>query len=677
MKKITIALLLLSQLSLFAQDYKFGKVSKAELEETFYPLDSTADAAYLYRGRSTYYKYNEIRGEFDVVTEVHNRIKIYTKEGFDKATVNIFYYKPEVGNEESFNSLKGFTFNKNVGKITKDKLLKVNIFQEKKNKYWSVKKITMPNIKIGSVIDIKYKIISPYYNKIDDFEFQFDIPVKTLDYSVEIPEYYKFNKLAKGFFSIKPIVVKKSGSFRFTTKDRDTEGFTFSNKTSTSFKHHKIDFMAESSKFNAKNIPALKDNEPFVSSIQNYRGGMSFELTQTNFLNVGGGLKYYSTTWENVTKQIFKSSRFGGELLKKNYYKQDLEQLLINAKTDQIKLLSIFNFVKKQVKWNGYNTKYTNKGVRKAYKDREGNVAEINLLLTSMLRSAGLDANPVLVSTRINGLPLFPTLEGFNYVISIVEFADGSKVLLDASEKYNTPNVLPIRALNWNGRKVTKEGVSSWVKLTSPKYALEENKIIIKISDKINVKGLMSTKYSNLNALNYRKKHNHIKKEDLIIGLEEKYNFDIDGYKIVNKYELEKPIVRSVKFISEDLIEKINGKLYIEPLLFLSQHKNPFKLVNRKFPVDFGMPWKDKNIVSIQIPDGYKVERLPESLAVGLPDNLGVFRYKVSQTGNKISTTSILQFNEAVISSTYYAALKGFYGQMVEKQSEKIVLVKE
>jgi hypothetical protein len=40
MKKITIVLLLLSQLSLFAQDYKFGKVSKAALEERFYQLDS-------------------------------------------------------------------------------------------------------------------------------------------------------------------------------------------------------------------------------------------------------------------------------------------------------------------------------------------------------------------------------------------------------------------------------------------------------------------------------------------------------------------------------------------------------------------------------------------------------------------------------------------------------------
>jgi hypothetical protein len=110
--------------------------------------------------------------------------------------------------------------------------------------------------------------------------------------------------------------------------------------------------------------------------------------------------------------------------------------------------------------------------------------------------------------------------------------------------------------------------------------------------------------------------------------------------------------------------------------LFLSEHKNPFKLDDRKFPVDFATPWKNNNTVSIQIPEGYKVETLPEPLAIGLPDNLGVFKFKVTQKGNKISTMSTLQFNNAIIAPQYYAALKGFYGQMVKKQSEKIVLVK-
>ncbi|MEE9408050.1 MAG: DUF3857 domain-containing protein [Polaribacter sp.] len=198
MKKIVIVLLLISQISLFAQDYKFGKVSKEELEEKMHPLDSTADAAYLYRYRRTYYNYNASTGWFDVVTEIHNRIKIYTKEGFNKATQSIVYYRPDTGNKEKITSIKGYTFNIENGKIDKEKLSKKSIYDEKKNKFRSIKKITMPNIKKGSVIDLEYKIISPYYTYVDDLQFQYDIPVNNLDYKIEIPEYYKFKIATKG-----------------------------------------------------------------------------------------------------------------------------------------------------------------------------------------------------------------------------------------------------------------------------------------------------------------------------------------------------------------------------------------------------------------------------------------------------------------------------------------------
>jgi hypothetical protein len=651
MKKITIVVLLLSQLSLFAQDYKFGKVSKEELEEKFYPLDSIADAAYLYKKRRTYYDYVQGDG-FQSITEIQERIKIYTKEGFDMATKSVVYYDPKVGEEQAVSSIKGYTYSLVKGKVVKEKLSKDNIFKENKNESYSIKKITMPNIKEGTVIELKYKLISPYANNIDDLEFQYGIPVKKLETIIEVPEYFIFNKRSTGYYSIEMQKGSKNGSIG------------------------DLKFIIDVFSFDGNNIPALRDNEPFVSTVINYRGGMKFELTQTDFSSIQGEFKNYSSSWENVSKQIFRSSSFGAELNKSSYYKDDLEKILEVSKTKVEKIASIFQFVKNKVKWNRYNSKYTDKGVRKAYKERVGNVADINLMLTSMLRSAGLDANPVLLSTRTNGFPFSPSLDGFNYVISMVDFEDGSYVLLDATEEFSLPNVLPLRALNMNGRKVTKEGKSSWVKLTSSKHSLEENNIIVSISDDMMVEGFMRTKLSNLSALNYRKNNNHIKEDNLITRLEEKYNLEIENYKVQNKRSLGKQIIRSVKFLNEDLVEDINGKLYIEPLLFLSEHNNPFKLEERKFPVDFGTPWKDKNNVVIQIPEGYKVETLPEPIAIGLPDNLGMFKFQVTQKGNRINAISILQFNSDIVGAQFYTALKSFYSELVKKQSEKIVLIK-
>ncbi|KGL58830.1 DUF3857 domain-containing protein [Polaribacter sp. Hel1_85] len=647
-----ITILIVIQLSTFAQDYKFGKVSKEELEEKYYPLDSTANAAYLYRSRRTYSHYVTNVG-FQSVTEIHERIKIYTKNGFDLATKSIAYYDPEHGEDQDVSSIKGYTYSLIDGKVNKEKLSKKSIFKEKKNRSYSIKKIVMPNIKIGTVIEIKYKLISPYANSIDDLEFQYGIPVKKLSYRVEVPEYYTYNKRSKGYYSIPMEKTSKNGTIG------------------------SINFRIDVFSYKADNIPALKDDEPFISSIYNYRGGLKFELTQINFLSLQGDVKNFSNTWETVSKQIYKSSRFGTELNKTNYYKKELEVILATAKTDSEKINSIFNFLKNKVKWNGRYGKYTREGVKKAFNNRAGSVADINLMLTSMLRSAGLKANPVLVSTRSNGVPFFPTLNGFNYVISMVEFADGTYVLLDATEPFSLPNLLPTRALNWNGRKVTKEGVSSWVKLTSTKHSVYDHNLMVKITEDMMVEGLFRSKFLNLSALNYRKNKNHIKEESLRTKLEEKYSIEIEDYKVINKEKVSLPIIRNVKFLSEDLIEEINGKIYVEPLLFLTTHNNPFKLKDRKFPVDFATPWKDVNRVAISIPEGYKVEKLPEPLAIGLPDNLGVFKYQVLQKGNKISVMSILQFNNGIISPQYYASLKDFYGQMVKKQTEKIVFVKK
>lgn len=651
-KKIIILFVLIAQIAtVTAQDYKFGKVSKEEVEEKFYPLDSTADAAYLYKYRRSYFDYSNVQG-FQLVTEIHQRIKIYTKEGFDYATKSITYYNPDSGERESVNSIKGYTFYLKDGKVEKEKLSKDGIFQEKINEYNSRKKITMAKISEGCVIDLKYQIISPYPTSIEDVEFQKSIPIKKLKSQIEFPEYYTFKTLAKGYYNV-PVKNTSRGS-----------------------RIGDITFRTEILIFEDENIPALKNTEAYVANINNYRGGVKFELAQTDFISIGGEFKNYSNSWETVSKQIFKSTSFGDELDKSSYYKNDLEKILANTTTDQEKIGVIFQFVKSKVKWNGFYSKYAEKGVRAAYKENTGNVADINLMLTSMLRFAGLEANPVLVSSRGNGVPLFPTLNGFDYVISIVQFPDNSYILLDATEMYSLPNVLPVRALNWDGRIVTKDGASSWVKLSSTKHAIEENMVMVKISDDLIVEGLIRTKYENLNALNFRRNYNHIKEEELIKNYEENNNIETEEFKILNQEDIYRDIVRNVKFSSEDLIEQIGNKLYVEPNLFLTKRENPFKLAERKYPVDFATAWRDVNRVSIDIPEGYSVEKLPEPLAIALPNNLGVFKYQVSQNGNKVKSVSILEFNSGMIPSEYYAYLKDFYSKLVKKESEKIVFIK-
>jgi len=294
-----------------------------------------------------------------------------------------------------------------------------------------------------------------------------------------------------------------------------------------------------------------------------------------------------------------------------------------------------------------------------------------------VLRELGLNANPVLLSTRSNGVPTFPTRSGLNYVIAVVETNEGN-VLLDASEKYSMPNILPLRAINWNGAIVREDKSVDFVNLASLAMATRDYNLSYKIDEEGFVEGMNRAKYNNLMAINYRNSKGNKDEDDVISNIEsENDDIEILNFRVSNVDNISKPVVEMYKFEEEDAVEIIGDKMYVTPLLFLATDENPFKLDNREYPVDFGTPWQEKVVAAIQIPEGYKVESLPEKVAIGMQNNLGKFIYSVKQNGAIIRLTSLFEINSGVISAIYYEELKGLFKELVAKQSEKIVLIRE
>ena len=120
-KHLLIVLFFLSFGYTNAQNFKFGKVSEQELAEKLNPLDSTANATVLYKSEKINFDYR--RGEgFVQIREIHERIKIYNKEGFDWATKKVRLYNKSSSNSESLQFIKGYTYNLVNGKVEEDKL---------------------------------------------------------------------------------------------------------------------------------------------------------------------------------------------------------------------------------------------------------------------------------------------------------------------------------------------------------------------------------------------------------------------------------------------------------------------------------------------------------------------------------------------------------------------------
>ncbi len=652
-----------------AQDYKFGKVSKEELEEKYYELDSSANAVILYKSRDTYFEYNQEQG-FQVVTDVQERIKLYNAEGFGWATKKVKLYQSSSAKEKITN-LKATTFVLENDKVIEVDLGKNDVFDEEINKYWSEQKFTMPNLSPGCIIEWKYKITSPFYS-IDEVQFQYSIPVKKLEVSIETPEYFVYKKNSKGYIFLTPQVDKKQRSITIINKVRGDGVANRNAVVQTSFSQSKIDYTAFKETYTTENVPALIE-EPFVDNIKNYFGAMEYEYSELHWPNEP--IKFYASTWDDVTKSIYSDSDFSNQIYKSNHYTDDLAQVLASAKTDNEKMVAIFELVRQKMKWNDYDGFTTYKGTKQAYKEGVGNAADINLNLVSMLNSAGLTANPVLISTRSNGIPLFPTINGFNFVIAAVEIANGI-VLLDATDPNSSPNNLPLRDLNWKGRLIRKDGTSSEIDLSASEPSESTSNVMVAINEYGKVDGVFRKSYKNLNAINYRDKYYKIKDEDIINKIEKNNNIEIEDYKITNKEDVYKPLVEMYKFNSEDLTDLVGNKIYFKPLLFNAENENPFKLEKREYPIDFGAPISDKNAISFTIPEGYQVTSVPESIAIGLPNNLGVYLFDIKVMGDRINVQSQLTINTAIYPAKNYDEIKDFFKIIVNKNLESVVLEK-
>ncbi|MEO0901803.1 MAG: hypothetical protein AAFY00_07165 [Bacteroidota bacterium] len=281
-----------------------------------------------------------------------------------------------------------------------------------------------------------------------------------------------------------------------------------------------------------------------------------------------------------------------------------------------------------------------------------------------------------MVSTRDHGIPLFPTLEGYNYVVAAVKLNDGYH-LLDATNEYSTMDVLPTRSLNWMGRMVSENGNSEVMNLMPKNKSIDMVMMNVNLNDDGSVDAKIRQQYTDNNAFLFRNAYNKGTEESFLEDMEKSQgDIEISDYQLKNNYDLDKPIVQEYTLFKEDAIETISNKLYFSPMLHLCMMESPFKSEKREYPVDYGFPWEDKYMITINIPQGYEVESLPKSISLSLPDNMGTFKYLVSENNNVINLRAMLSTNSAVVPSTYYDSLKEFYRQIVEKETEKIVLHK-
>lgn len=668
-QQFLLVLFVFFSINVFSQkDFELGKVTIEELKEKKHPKDTSAVAAILFQTGKTYFEYSDHKG-FEMVTQINTKIKIYKKEGYNYANKVVDYYSGN-NNSEIVLFSKAVTYNLINDKIEKTKLKSDGEFVEKKNKNWSQKKIALPNVKEGSIIEYKIEIRSVYISNLPEWQFQKKIPVNYSEYITHIPEYFIYNMYQKGFYTPKVIKDKHSRVITISYKENVIPGL---NKPMPRTITSNVEFAEGVNKYYIDDIPALKE-ELFTNNINNYTTAIVHELSGKRMPN--NPYENFATDWEGVVKKIYDNEDFGAELGKTGYFEKDIDALLNGITSRDERINAVFSYVKTHMNWNEHNSYYCDAGVKKAYQEKTGNIAEINLMLTAMLRYAGLEANPVLISTRSNGIAIFPSRTAFNYVIAAVEIENGL-ILLDATSKNALPNILPLNALNWFGRIIRKDGSSVQVDLMPTSNSKEVVSLMAEIDSQGKITGKVRDQYFDYNAFGFRENNNNLAKDTYLEKLEKKYpGIEIGEYESLNSSDLSKPIIENYAFTHSNAVEIIGDKMYFSPMVFFAETRNPFTQEIREYPVDFVFPHQDKYNISIAIPEGYTIETVPQSKAIGMPDDMFSFKYSISTNGKQCQLLFVLDINQAIIAPEDYDTLKGFYKEMIDKQNEKIILKK-
>ncbi|MCZ4223046.1 DUF3857 domain-containing protein [Pedobacter rhodius] len=653
MKKILLLFILSFSLATsYAQNFNFGAITLDDVEFDRNKIDSNANAVVLKEFGTASIQLNDSKGITELIFEYHVKIKIYNKEGYKQANIIIPTYKDGT-REELISTIRASTFNYENGRFVESVMDKKAIFTENRSKYTVLTKFTLPNIKDGSIIEYSYRLESPNLFNFKKWEFQSDIPKVYSEYLVYVPAMYNYNVSLRGFYKLsdtKSEVAKECMRISGTPIDCS-----------------KIWYIM-------KNIPAFIE-EDYMTAASNFKSAIYFELSEQQMLS--GGNQKYTKTWKDIDYELTSEKSLGSQMKRKDLFKDVMPAILKNSTDDLSKAKAIYEYIKKQIKWNNYYGKYSEDNIKKALDMHSGNVADVNLSLISALSAANLDAEAVILSTRDNGVvnKLYPVMSDFNYLIAKVNI-NGTSYLLDATEPLAPFGLLPLRCVNDQGRVINLKKPSYWIDMvagrkTSTSYIMQGK---LGIDGKI--KGTIITHSTGYAALTKRKE---IKKYNSPDEYVEKLDDRLAKIKILkqeiqNIDSVENALTETYEVEFSPVANATEGDLYFNPFFINPVTKNPFNLNVRTYPVDLGAASDERVTINIALPGKYTINEKPKDLAIGLPNAGGKYVLKTLVEDDVFSFSQILQFNKAIYEAEEYPYLKEFYSKIIQNEKADVSL---
>lgn len=660
--------ILIAAFGSFAQDkpsYKFGRVNAEDFNVKVPVTDSGAHAIMIGDVGSSVITPNN-RGGFGYEFQRRLRMKIIDQQGMEAAKFEIPVYSNASNTaKQELQQLKAYTYNLEGGKVVQTKLESNQVFTEKISNTVQMKKFSMPVLKAGSIIEVYYDITSDFIFSFRPWEFQHDYPCLWSEYNVEIPEYFDFVVLNQGYLP-----------YHIASKTQNARSFNIRNNMtaeSTSSNSFTIEGLVDNKRWVMKDIPAIKE-EKFTTTVENHRAKIEFQLNAIRYPHQP--VQLVMESWPKVASDFMKDEDFGSALNQNNNWLDDVTEPLVSGEKDPAaKALKIYNYVRDNFTCTSRSGLYLSTSLKNTLKTKSGNVADINLLLIAMLKHEKIESYPIILSTRSHGItnPVYPLLDRFNYVAAVA-VVGGGEYMLDATVPDLAFGRLSTKCYNGHARVLADDAIPI---MLSPDSVVERSlTMAILMPEKGHLKGKVTQTPGYFESLEKRGQIREKGQAAFFESIKTGYgsDYEISNTSIDSLKQLNNPIKISYDIATKDNEEDV---IYMSPILVPAFKENPFESATRHYPVEIPYCLDETYILNMQIPEGYQIDELPKSTRVNFNTDEGSFDYIISASDGNVQLRSRIKLNKATFSAEDYDSLREFFGMVIKKQAEQIVLKKK
>ncbi|NUY81737.1 transglutaminase domain-containing protein [Flavobacterium sp. MAH-1] len=361
-------------------------------------------------------------------------------------------------------------------------------------------------------------------------------------------------------------------------------------------------------------------------------------------------------------------------------FKAKVDELTAAAKSDEEKIKNIYYWVQDNIRYIAFEdgiAGFKPDESQNVFTKRYGDCKGMANLIKQMLKAAGFDARLTWIGTKhISYDYTVPSLAVDNHMICTLLYK-GKKFYLDGTEKFGA---LGVNAERIQGKEVMIEDGDKFIIDKIPTSNTEVNKETYAIRlaiDNETLKGKCTKTFMGESCAEFLYGYNRFgqeRKQDALqnyLSLRNK-NIQVSNVVTSDLKNREQQLKLDYDVAVNNKVSSFDGEIYVD-IDFMKEF-NDFDFKERKTDYEFDYKSDYLSSVTLQIPAGYKVTKLPENINVSGKDYDVAITF--TQTPKEIICKKNFVFKNGVIKTTEFTAWNDFIKNLNTIYNQQIVLSK-